>query len=114
MTADAFNHKAYTKSGKLTMESASITFSLPPGKGTASGGLEETETEAQDLPKIHSLMVWASPADPASYQDVIVTAQIFPPEAGILIEISMWGTDKYATSTTAMTNAAYHFPPLAS
>jgi len=105
MTADAFNHKAYTKSGKLTMESASITFSLPPGKGTASGGLEETETQAQDLPKIHSLMVWASPADPASYQDVIVTAQIFPPEAGILIEISMRGTDKYATSTTAMTNA---------
>ena len=105
MTADAFNHKAYTKSGKITLESASITFSLPPGKGTASGGLEETETEVKDLPRIHSLMVWASPADPASYQDVIVTAQIFPPEAGILIEISMHGTDKYATSTTAMTNA---------
>ncbi|MBU1050630.1 hypothetical protein KKG90_11480 [Candidatus Bipolaricaulota bacterium] len=109
MTAGAFNHKGYTKSGTITMESASVTFNLPPGEGDSSGGgLDATENEGDDesnLPIIHSLMVWASPASPGPFQSVIVTAQIFPPEAGVLLEISMQGTDGYTTSTTAMTNA---------
>jgi len=109
MTADAINHKAYTKSGVITMENPSITFRLPTGKGDASGGLEETEATQEEmdegLPVHHSLMIWASPADPGPFQRVTVSAQIFPPHAGVLVEISMQGTDGYTTSTTTMTDA---------
>ncbi len=105
MTAGAINHLSYTKSGKVTLESASVTFRIPQGKGEMSDALDATGTQFEDLPVLHSLMVWASPADPGVMQDVTVTAQIFPPEPGVLVEISMHGTDGYAKSTTAMTNA---------
>lgn len=109
MTADAVNHKAYTKSGVITMEKASITFRLPTGKGNMSGSLEEEAASGKDddqnLPTYHKLMMWASPANPGSYKAVTVTAQISPGDAGVLVEISMTGTDGYTTSTTAMTDA---------
>lgn len=109
MTADAINHKAYTKSGTITMENASITFRLPAGEGDVSGTLEKTaateEEMDESLPVYHSLMVWASPAAPRSGQAVTATAQVFPPEPGVLVELWMEGTDGYTTSTTSMTNA---------
>lgn len=108
MTADAVNHKAYTKSGMVTMASAHVTFSLPEGKGDLSGDLDATEADPiseEDLPIIHSLMAWASPADPGSFQDVTVFAQVFPPQAGVQVEISMVGTDGYSSSISGMTDA---------
>ncbi len=109
MTADAINHKAYTKSGVITMENVSITFRLPVGKGNVSGVLEEEAAsdtaQGQNLPKYHDMMILASPASPGPYQAVRITAQIFPANAGVLIEISMHGTDGYNKSKTAMTDA---------
>lgn len=102
LTAGAINHKAYTKSGKITTEAPSVTFRLPPGTGEVSSGLD-VDVDA-DLIN-HSLLVWASPADPGVGQSVTVTAQVFPPEAGVLVEISMSGTDGYTSSITSMTNA---------
>lgn len=111
MRADAQNFRAYVKSGKLTMESAAVTFSLKPGGGEESSNLditeadEETQKEVAGLSKLYSLMVWASPADPGTFQNVKITAQIFPPQAGVSIEVKMRGTDDYTTSITAMTDA---------
>jgi len=50
-------------------------------------------------------MVWATPADPGTFQDVTITAQIFPPTQGVVIEVQMHGTDDYAASNTGTTNA---------
>ena len=111
MRADAHNFRAYVKSGKITMENPVVTFVLTPGSGEESNVLEEEEateeekSQTADLGTLYSLMVWASPADPATFQSVTITAQIFPPTAGVSIEIRMHGTDDYASSITGMTNA---------
>jgi len=111
MRADAQNFRAYVKSGKVTMENPVVTFVLTPGSGEESDVLDEEEAdegekeEIANLNTLYSLMVWATPADPATFQDVTITAQIFPPKQGVTIEIKMHGTDDYASSITASTNA---------
>jgi len=114
MRADAQNFRAYVKSGKLTLANASVTFSLKPSDVEGSeegGGLdaeeadEEDKKQVADLSKLYSLMVWATPADPGTFQDVTITAQIFPPTQGVVIEVQMHGTDDYAASNTGTTNA---------
>lgn len=111
MRADAQNFRAYIKSGKITMANPVVTFALSPGSGEESNVLDEKEAgeeekeEVANLNTLYSLMVWATPADPATFQDVTITAQIFPPRQGVTIEIQMHGTDDYASSITASTNA---------
>ena len=104
MSGGAVQHKSYVKSGIIRAVDASVTFRLPRGTGEISSGLDAEETQIQVLPKIHDLMVWASPADPGVMQNVTVTAQVFPAEAGVLVEISMHGTDGYAASISGMTD----------
>ena len=111
MRADAQNFRAYVKSGKITMANPVVTFRLTVGKGEVSNVLEEEEAtdadkqQVADLATLYSLMVWATPADPATFQDVTITAQIFPPKPGVSIEIQMHGTDDYASSITGSTDA---------
>jgi hypothetical protein len=111
MRADAQNFRAYVKSGKITMANPVVTFRLTEGKGEVSNVLEEEEATDADkqqvanLSTLYSLMAWATPADPATYQNVTITAQIFPPKAGVSIEIQMHGTDDYASSITGSTDA---------
>jgi hypothetical protein len=111
MRADAQNFRAYVKSGKITMENPVVTFVLTPGSGQESNVLEEKEADESERQKnanlstLYSLMVWATPADPSTFQNVTITAQIFPPKAGVSIEIQMHGTDDYASSITGSTDA---------
>lgn len=111
MRADAQNFRAYVKSGKITMQNPVVTFRLTEGKGEVSNVLEEEEAtdedkqQVADLNTLYSLMVWATPADPATLQSVTITAQIFPPKPGVSIEIQMHGTDDYASSITGSTDA---------
>ncbi|MEW5826987.1 MAG: carboxypeptidase regulatory-like domain-containing protein [Candidatus Bipolaricaulota bacterium] len=111
LRADAQNFRAYVKSGRITTENPVVTFSLKPGSGEQSSELDPTEATEEDRrtalgsDKLYSLMVWASPADPAVFQDVTLTAQIFPPLSGVQVEVKMHGTDGYASSISAMTDA---------
>jgi len=111
MRADARGFRAYVKSGKITMENPVVTFVLVEGSGEESNVLEEKEADEKERdevasqPPLYSLMAWATPADPATFQNVTITAQIFPPRQGVTIEIKMHGTDDYASSITALTNA---------
>jgi len=108
MSGGAGQHKSYVKSGIISKPVASVTFRLPRGKGDVSGELDTEETDATGpvvLPKIHDLMVWATPADPGVMQNVTIVAQVFPADPGVLVEISMHGTDGYSASISGMTDA---------
>lgn len=52
----------------------------------------------------YSLLVWASPADPAAYQDVNVTAQITPADSGVTVSMSVSGSDGYSNAIDAYTD----------
>ncbi|MFC2108682.1 carboxypeptidase-like regulatory domain-containing protein [Candidatus Bipolaricaulota bacterium] len=106
LSAGGFNHKTYQKTGKITAPDVTITFNLPVGEGEMAGGdLDPTEVDPEDLPILHSLTIWATPANPGPGQQVMVTAQIFPPEPGIPIKLEIVGTDGYSSSVMSMTNA---------
>lgn len=106
ISAGGFNHKTYQKTGVVTAPDVTITFNLPVGEGEMAGGdLDPTEIDPEDLPILHSLMIWATPANPGPGQNVTVTGQIFPPQPGIPIKLEIVGTDGYANSVMSMTNA---------
>ena|GEM_PF-3878262 len=106
ISAGGFNHKTYQKTGVVTAPDVTITFNLPVGEGEMAGGdLDPTEVDPEDLPILHSLTIWATPANPGPGQNVNVTGQIFPPEPGIPIKLEIVGTDGYSSSVMSMTNA---------
>jgi len=106
ISAGGFNHKTYQKTGVITAPDVTITFRLPEGKGElSSGDLNAEEVKPEDLPILHSLMIWAMPANPDPGQHVTVTAQIFPPQPGIPIKLEIVGTDNYTDSVVSITNA---------
>jgi hypothetical protein len=106
ISAGGFNHKTYQKTGTITAPDVTITFNLPVGEGEIAGGdLDPTEVDPEDLPILHSLTIWAMPANPGPGQNVTVTAQIFPPQPGIPIKLEIVGTDGYSNSVMSMTNA---------
>ena len=106
ISAGGFNHKTYQKTGVVTAPDVTITFNLPVGEGEMAGGdLDPTEVDPEDLPILHSLTIWATPANPEAGQHVTVTGQIFPPEPGIPIKLEIVGTDGYSNSVMSMTNA---------
>jgi len=106
LSAGGFNHKTVQRTGKITLTSATTTFNLPVGEGETTGGdLETTGEDPEDLPSLHTLRIWASPANPGPGEAVVVTAQIFPPDPGIPIKLSITGTDGYSNSIMSMTNA---------
>lgn len=106
ISAGGPNHKTYQKTGTITRAEATITFDLPLGEGDESDGdLDATGDEDGDLQLRHSLRIWASPANPDPRQNVLVTAQIMPPDPGVPIRLGVVGTDGYTDSVTSMTNA---------